>query len=106
MPVVEGSAAPSDREGSGGLHDFSGTKTARADANPPDAAIHDCSYRLEVRLEPPRADVVSVADLPAHHRTFSANLTPLRHVTSPQSSIQIFKFYWLTYGTIKRGASV
>src|SRR5262249_5910661 len=52
---------------------------ARADADPPDAAVHDRPDRLKVRFEPPRADVVRVALLPAYDRRLPTDLAVLGH---------------------------
>src|SRR5439155_24810004 len=54
-------------------------EAARAHANPLDPALDDRPDDLKVRLEPARAHVVRVADLPAHHRRLPANLASLGH---------------------------
>src|SRR5215207_5826608 len=41
--------------------DFVRSQTASADANAPDAAVDQGPHGLQVRLEPPRTDVVRVA---------------------------------------------
>jgi hypothetical protein len=63
-----------------GFDHFLRSEAPRADADAFDTPVDDRPNRLEVRLEPPRADIVRVADLPSHHGTFSANLTPLGHI--------------------------
>ena len=63
-----------------GFDDFVRSQAARADANALDAAVDQCPHRLQVRLEPPRADVVRVAVLTPHDRTLSANLATLGHI--------------------------
>jgi hypothetical protein len=63
-----------------GFDHFLGSQTPRADADAFDPAVDDRSNCLQIRLEPPRAHIMRVADLPAHHGTFSANLTPLGHI--------------------------
>ena len=44
-----------------------------------DGLCQEFGDRLEVRFEPPGADVIGVAMLTPHHRAFSANLATLRH---------------------------
>ena len=63
----------------GGFHDFLRAETSRADANPLDAAVNRRPDGLKVRLEPPRAHIVRMADLPTHHRSLPANLATLGH---------------------------
>ena len=64
---------------SGGLDDLARPQAARAYAQPLDAAIDDGPHRLQVRLEPARADVVGVADGAAHHRALVTDLAALCH---------------------------
>jgi hypothetical protein len=63
-----------------GFDHLLGAEAPRADADAFDTAVDDRPNRLEVRLEPPRADIMRMANLPAHHGTLSANLTPLGHI--------------------------
>src|SRR5206468_8056429 len=58
---------------------LAGPHAPRADADPLHAAADDRPNRLQVRLEPPRAHVVSVADLTAHHRALPAHFALFRH---------------------------
>jgi hypothetical protein len=67
------------RFGLRGFGDLIRPEAARADPNPPDAAINHRPHGLKVRLEPPCADVVRMAVLPADDRTFSANLATFGH---------------------------
>src|SRR6185436_8645843 len=61
------------------LDDFVRSQAARADANALDAAVDQGPHGLQVRLEPPRTDVVRVAVVTSHDRTLSANLATLSH---------------------------
>ena len=63
------------------LDDLVRPQAPRADAHPLDAPVDHRPHRLKVRLEPPRADVVRVAMLTAHHGTLSANLASLGHIS-------------------------
>ena len=56
---------------SGGFDDLVRPQTAGADADPLDAAVDHRPHGLKVRLEPPRAHVVRVAELPADDRASS-----------------------------------
>jgi hypothetical protein len=74
--------APDDnlQENSRSLDDLMGSQAPRTDANAPGRAIDCRADTLKVRLEPARADVVSVADLPSDDGCLSANLAALGHV--------------------------
>src|SRR6185295_4272897 len=67
---------------SGGLDDLVGSEAARADAQPTDSAVDHRANPLEVRFEPPRRDVVRVADVPADDGAFSADFAALCHELS------------------------
>src|SRR5258708_9574665 len=62
-----------------GLDDLAGPQAARADAHPLDAAVDHRADALKVRLEPARAHVVRVADVPPDDRALSADFAALRH---------------------------
>jgi hypothetical protein len=61
------------------FHNFFRAETPRADADPLHAAVNRRPDGLKVRLEPPRAHVVRMADLPTYNRSLAANLATLGH---------------------------
>src|SRR5262249_49779171 len=67
---------------SGGLDDPIGPDTPGTDANPPHGAIDDGLDPLEVRLEPPRSDVVRVTVDAPDNRRFAANFALFCHMDS------------------------
>jgi hypothetical protein len=67
------------RSGLTGLDDLVRAKAPGADAEPLNAAIHECADPLEIRLEAPSGDIVRVTDIPAHDGAFSAKFAAFRH---------------------------
>src|SRR6187401_2971282 len=65
---------------SGDFGDFVRPDAPRAGVDPTVAAAHFGPDTLQVRLETPRADVMSVAEGTAHNRGLSTNFATIRHV--------------------------
>src|SRR5688500_7399557 len=65
---------------SGGLRHLAATQAPRADADALGGAVDQRAHGLEVRLEPPRPDVVGVRHRAADDRTLIADFAALGHV--------------------------
>jgi len=64
---------------SGGLGYLARAQAARADPNAPHRTVDERLHRLQVRLEPPRTDVVGVGNRPADLRPLVTDFTALGH---------------------------
>ena len=62
--------------------DLARAQAAGADAKASDAAVHNRTHGLQIRLEPAPVYVVRVADGSADHWSLVTNFTSLGHVVS------------------------
>ena len=65
---------------SGGLHDPIGLDALGADAEAFDLPVDEGAYGLQVRIPPPEALIVSVADVVAELWAFATNVASSSHV--------------------------
>jgi hypothetical protein len=65
------------------FNDLSGLDAAGAYANALACTLDDSFYRLQINIPPPAGRIVSMRDVVAELRAFTAEITFLRHKTAP-----------------------